>query len=164
MRMAQILLSTTLLIATCTAPLDAEQTTDCKPIEAINNGVCRDKEGNDCKEREFKLSPKLCEAPDPEYTSEAAKADVKGTVVLRYTLGVDGCAHDIQVVHGVGFGLDEAAVAALELWRWQRRNKPMSATVEMNFAPETSSKQPPTGSKCADVSRQPVRSLSAHDR
>jgi len=155
-RLAPISLGILLIAANCAGQQGAEQTVDCRPIPTINNGVCRGKEGKDCTQEEFRLSPKLCDAPDPQYTAEAAKDNVKGTVVLRYTLGVDGCARDIEVVRGLGQGLDQAAVSALERFRWQRRTKPTLATIEINFDPQTSSTRPLTGLKCSDSSPRSV--------
>jgi TonB family protein len=57
-------------------------------------------------------------APNPEYTEQARKKKIKGTVVLSLTVTVDGTTRDIKVVKGVGYGLDEKAVEAVSRWKF----------------------------------------------
>jgi len=57
-------------------------------------------------------------APNPEYSEQARKKKIKGTVVLSLTVAVDGTTRDIKVVKGVGYGLDEKAVEAVSRWRF----------------------------------------------
>lgn len=47
------------------------------------------------------------------YTREARQAAIEGTVVLDLVVGVDGRARDVQIVSGLGYGLDEAAIEAI---------------------------------------------------
>jgi TonB family protein len=56
--------------------------------------------------------------PDPEYSEQARKKKIQGTVVVSLTVTVDGTTRDIKVVKGVGYGLDEKAVAAVSRWRF----------------------------------------------
>jgi TonB family protein len=83
-------------------------------------------------------APKLKQKTEPEY-SDAARADkVQGTVVLKIVVDVDGLAHDIQLVRGVGLGLDEKAAEAIGKWQFIPGSKngqtiPVAATVEVNF-------------------------------
>ena len=44
--------------------------------------------------------------PEPEYTDQARKKKIQGTVVVSLTVTVDGTTRDIKVVKGVGYGLD----------------------------------------------------------
>lgn len=53
-----------------------------------------------------------------EYTDAARDAGVEGTVVLDLVVDEEGNTRDIKVVHGLGHGLDEAAVAALKRCRF----------------------------------------------
>jgi TonB family protein len=62
---------------------------------------------------------RLVYSPEPEYTKAARKAKFEGAVTLKFTVGVDGKAHDVTVLHSVGYGLDENAVAAVQQWRWE---------------------------------------------
>jgi protein TonB len=51
--------------------------------------------------------------PKPDFTDEAVKAKYQGTVLLSAVVTLDGRATNIQVVKGLGLGLDEKAVEAL---------------------------------------------------
>jgi protein TonB len=48
------------------------------------------------------------------YTEQAKQAAIEGTVVLDLVVGADGRVREVRVVRGLGYGLDEAAIAALE--------------------------------------------------
>ena len=50
--------------------------------------------------------------PKPVYTAEARKLQLEGEVLLEVSFGANGELHVNRVVHGLGHGLDEAAVAA----------------------------------------------------
>ena len=56
--------------------------------------------------------------PEPEYSEQARKKKINGTVLLSLTVTVDGTTRDIKVVKGVGYGLDEKAVAAVSRWKF----------------------------------------------
>jgi len=129
----------------------AEDDPDCPKSTVINNGVCRDNEGKDCSTRESQ-SP-VCFSPDPTYTEEAAKERVKATVRLKAVIESNGCAVDIEVVQRAGYGLDEAAVSALQRWRFRKRTKPTPITVEFNFDPQVSSRKPLAAPNCAGNTR-----------
>jgi protein TonB len=75
---------------------------------------------------------------DPQYTEEARKAKISGTVTLTMTIGVDGMAHDISVVRSLDSGLDLKAVEAVQQWHFNPGKKdgeavPVLATIEINF-------------------------------
>jgi len=59
---------------------------------------------------------KIC--PDPLYSDEARKAKLQGHITLRVLVGADGRAKEIQVVHGLGMGLDENAIGAVRGWQF----------------------------------------------
>jgi periplasmic protein TonB len=76
---------------------------------------------------------------EAKFTKAAKAAEVDGRVVLNCTVGVDGRAHDIKVVHALGYGLDENAVKALSKWKFkpaQLNGKPIAwnITIETEFA------------------------------
>jgi protein TonB len=65
-------------------------------------------------------------------------AGVEGQVVLSAIIEGDGSPHEIRVVNGLGFGLDEEAAKALSKWRFvpgRREGEPVPirATVEIAF-------------------------------
>jgi len=77
-------------------------------------------------------------APDPEYSEEARRAKFQGSVLLWMIVGSDGLPHDLKVVRSVGLGLDEKALEAVRMWRFEpgRKNGQAVATqihVEVTF-------------------------------
>ena len=83
-------------------------------------------------------APRALFAPDPEYSEEARKAKWQGTVVLWVVVGPDGRAHDIRVQRSLGMGLDEKAVEAVRLWKFDPARKDgqpvaVQINVEVNF-------------------------------
>ena len=62
--------------------------------------------------------PKCLYCPQPEFSDEAVKAQVDGTVLLITIITQEGKATDIHVAKKIGSGLDEKAVEALSTWRF----------------------------------------------
>jgi TonB family protein len=84
-------------------------------------------------------APVLVHKVEPEYSEEARKARLNGTVLLRIVIDVDGSPIDIQVVRSPGLGLGERAMQSVAKWRFRpgrRDGKPVavSATIEVNFS------------------------------
>lgn len=52
--------------------------------------------------------------PRPVYTEEARGRRIEGEVLLRVLFAASGAAHVLATVRGLGYGLDESAVAAAE--------------------------------------------------
>jgi protein TonB len=77
--------------------------------------------------------------PEPPYTDEARKTRLQGILTVRVLIGADGRAHRIQIVKGLGMGLDENAIAAIQAWRFaparDARKQPVAswATIETRF-------------------------------
>ncbi len=83
-------------------------------------------------------APRAVFAPDPEYSEEARKAKYQGTVVLWVVVGPDGRPHDIRVQRTLGMGLDEKAIEAVRLWKFEPARKDgrpvaVQINVEVNF-------------------------------
>ena len=133
----------------------ARDQSDCPRRPVINNSVCIAKNGKDCSKQE--AQSRICYDPDPQYTDDAAKAKVKGTVRLTATVRPDGCADNIEVVGSLGYGLDEAAVFALERFRFRRPAKPMPISVEFDFDPQFSSRNPVSAPKCTETAHRSSR-------
>jgi TonB family protein len=75
---------------------------------------------------------------EPGYSEEARVAQLQGTVLVSAEIGTDGLAHNIQVVRGLGLGLDEKAVEAIQQWIFKPGMKdgqpvPVMASIEVNF-------------------------------
>jgi TonB family protein len=63
--------------------------------------------------------PRAIYAPDPEYSENARAMKISGIVVLSLIVGVDGLPRDIRVYKGLGYGLDEKALEAVQKWKFQ---------------------------------------------
>jgi len=57
--------------------------------------------------------------PDPEYTDEARHAKLQGNVTLRVLVTADGRASRLNIVRGIGLGLDERAMETVRKWRFE---------------------------------------------
>jgi TonB family protein len=64
-------------------------------------------------------APKALYSPDPEYSEEARKAKYQGTVLLWIVVGPDGRPREVKVSRPLGMGLDEKAVEAVKLWKFE---------------------------------------------
>lgn len=69
--------------------------------------------------------PKLSEVASPFYTPEARKRKIEGSVTVAIVVDKNGDVVDAKVVKGLGYGLDENAIAAVKEWKYQ----PPSGTV-----------------------------------
>ena len=83
-------------------------------------------------------APRLIYGPDPEFSEEARKANYQGTVVLWVIVGTDGRTHEIRVQRPLGMGLDEKAIEAVRVWRFEPARKngqpvAVQVNVEVNF-------------------------------
>jgi TonB family protein len=82
--------------------------------------------------------PTLVSKLEPQYSEEARSAKYQGTVLLKVVIDVDGKAKDMEVVNGLGLGLDEQAVLAIRQWKFNPGMKdglpvPVMAQIEVNF-------------------------------
>lgn len=82
--------------------------------------------------------PQVIHSEEPEYSEEARKARFQGTVVLAIEVDVNGRPENIRVLRGLGLGLDEKAIEALERWRFRPaiagdHPVPAQAVVEVTF-------------------------------
>jgi TonB family protein len=79
--------------------------------------------------------------PRPNYTSDAMRAKVQGTVLLECVVEPDGTVSQIEVVRSLDsrFGLDEEAVKAARQWRFKPGIRdgepvPVLVTIELTFS------------------------------
>jgi periplasmic protein TonB len=82
--------------------------------------------------------PELLHKIEPEYSESARKVKQQGTVILAVEVGTDGRPHNIRIVRGLGLGLDEKAIDAVNSWRFRpalQNGRPVAApiTIEVNF-------------------------------
>lgn len=66
------------------------------------------------------------------YPEEAKKAGVEGTVVLRVLIDETGKVKETEIIQGLGYGLDEASIKAVQqvTWKPARKNdQPLEAWI-----------------------------------
>ena len=68
-------------------------------------------------------SPRLIRRVEPSYSETALNAKLEGSVMLAIEVWEDGKAHNIHVLRGVGMGLDEKAIEAVEQWVFEPGKK-----------------------------------------
>ncbi len=83
-------------------------------------------------------APKAIYTPDPEYSEPARKAGYEGLSVLWVLVGADGQVENVRVARKAGRGLDEQAVKAVRLWKfepgeYQGNPVRVQVNVEVNF-------------------------------
>jgi TonB family protein len=78
--------------------------------------------------------PKVLVHPYAAYSDEARQRGIEGNVVLQAQFDEAGNVTVLKVVKGLGYGLDENAVAALKGWRFApalQNGQPVSAIAEI---------------------------------
>ena len=83
-------------------------------------------------------APAVISKVDLQYSAEARKGFLRGTVKLSIVVGADGVAHDVSIIGPLGLGLDENAVETVKQWRFRPGMKDglpvnVRAAVEVNF-------------------------------
>lgn len=74
--------------------------------------------------------------PEPQYTEEARRAQIRGTVVLRAVFSADGTIRHILVIRGLPFGLTERAIAVARAIRFtpaMKDGRPVSMFVQLEY-------------------------------
>jgi periplasmic protein TonB len=84
--------------------------------------------------------PRVLREVKPQYTSDAMRAKVQGTVLLECIVQPDGSVGNVQIVRSLDpvFGLDEEAVKAARQWRFVPGKRfgepvPVIVTIELTF-------------------------------
>ena len=84
--------------------------------------------------------PRLLREVKPQYTADAMRAKVQGTVLVVCVVRADGTITDVRVARSLDstFGLDQQAVAAVRQWKFApgtRMGEPVAVqiTVELTF-------------------------------
>lgn len=83
-------------------------------------------------------SPRAVKEVDPQYTVDAMKAKIQGTVTLECVVKADGTVGDVRVVKSLDttYGLDDEAVKAARQWRFKpgRKNgKAVPVVIPLDF-------------------------------
>jgi periplasmic protein TonB len=78
--------------------------------------------------------PRLLREVKAQYTEDARARGVTGDVVLEIVIRSDGSVGDVKVLRGLGFGLNDRAVAAVRNWKFspaRRLGTPVDVIVEV---------------------------------
>jgi TonB family protein len=85
-------------------------------------------------------APRLLKKVDPQYTPDAMRAKVQGTVEIECIVQPAGTCSNIDVVRSLdrAFGLDQEAIKAVQQWRFvpgrrQGQEVPVIVTIELTF-------------------------------
>lgn len=73
--------------------------------------------------------------PDPEFSEEARKAKFSGNVIVSLIVSADGKPRNVHVLRGVGMGLDEKAVEAVQQYKFKpalKDGKPVAVYVNID--------------------------------
>lgn len=76
--------------------------------------------------------------PEPQYSKQARKKKIQGSVLLRLEVDPTGHPRNIKVLRGLGYGLDEKAIECVGQWEFRpgmKDGQPVAvpATIEVNF-------------------------------
>ena len=86
--------------------------------------------------REVIEPPKFIYKVVPKYPDLARRAKREGVVILEAEIGADGKARDIKVVQQLGYGCEEAAIAALKSSRFlpaKQGKNPVSVRIQIPY-------------------------------
>jgi len=79
-------------------------------------------------------APQAKFTPAPEYSAIAQYENYRGVVIMNIIVGTDGKIDRVRLARPLGMGLDEAAVAAVQTWRFQpSTHNGQPVAVEMNI-------------------------------
>lgn len=88
------------------------------------------------KSPEVSTRPRVIAKPEPQYTEQARRDQVTGTVVLRVVFSSSGQVTNIQAVQKLGGGLTEKAIAAARQIRFlpaMRNGQPVSMYMQLEY-------------------------------
>jgi TonB family protein len=63
--------------------------------------------------------PGVVYKPEPDYSEEARRKGVEGTIQLTLIVKADGSVGEVKVKRAIGHGLDEQAIAAVRTWKFR---------------------------------------------
>lgn len=83
-------------------------------------------------------SPVVIYQVDPEFSEEARKAKFMGVVLVNLIVDTQGRPQNVHILRGVGMGLDENAIKAVQQYRFKPAMEngkpvPVELNVEVNF-------------------------------
>ncbi len=83
-------------------------------------------------------APLVIHSVEPEFTEDARRSDLQGTVSIELIVDAQGDPQDVRVVHQLGMGLDQKAVDAVRQYRfrpamYQGHPVPVQMVIEVDF-------------------------------
>jgi len=78
--------------------------------------------------------PRVLREVKADYTEMARQRALTGEVVVEVVVRRDGSVGDVKLLHGLGYGLDDRAIAAVRQWRFvpaERLGVPVDVVVEV---------------------------------
>ena len=83
-------------------------------------------------------APRILSKVEPQYSEEARKGKLQGSVLLSVVINSTGAPTQIAILRPLGMGLDEAAIAAVSQWKFSPGTKngtpvPVFSQIEMTF-------------------------------
>jgi protein TonB len=111
--------------------LPAQQSTGIRVYKAEKKEIFRLEEGI--------TPPRVSSRVEPTYTEKARVAKLQGVVQLYCEITADGRVENVQVLRGLGLGLDESAASSLSQWKFDPATRggqpvPVFLTVEVSFS------------------------------
>lgn len=84
-------------------------------------------------------APRVIYDPNPEFSEQARRAGYQGTCTVGLIVERDGTVSHVHMIHSLGMGLDEQALAAVKTWRFEPARKdgepvPVQILVEVDFS------------------------------
>ena len=80
--------------------------------------------------------PRVLREVKGDYTEEARRHGITGEVVMELVVLRNGSVGNVRLLHGLGLGLDERAIAAVRQWRFspaERQGVPVDVVVEVGM-------------------------------
>jgi TonB family protein len=68
-------------------------------------------------------APKAISMPQPEYTDQARRKKIDGTVLLSLVVSADGTVRDPAVTRSLDKGLDKQALETVKKWKFEPATK-----------------------------------------
>jgi protein TonB len=85
----------------------------------------------------YKALGKYVDGRNHKYPAEAQKNKIEGKVVVQFIINEDGSCSDFEVIKGIGYGCDEAAVEAFKkMPKWKPalvNGKPVKVRTQMGY-------------------------------
>lgn len=129
-----------------TIPLSAEKKPQLAPLQSCYDGpvdevrkgpVDKVSKGPVDNVSKGVVPPRILRTVDPEYTEEARRARIQGTVWVQIVLTPQGKPCPVKILRGLTLELDQNAAKAVEQWTFkpaEKDGKPIATQVNVEVA------------------------------